>query len=207
MLQLLAMSRAALDRGEIDQAEQLAQQAHALRVPDQEFAPGQVRPWMLLLEIDRAKRAAQTAHSPTGPVQPAYGDPRSDSSRVQPAAAEQLMPPARLAQQPFPGESLIDNAAAATPSLDIAQEVQEPIATPLAETPTAEGSLGYDLLRRGEAAVKARDFEQAQALFRDAWKYEAELDPAARQRLQDNLQLLRVTDVPTRQPRTDVDHR
>ncbi len=58
--QLLATARAALDRGDIGTAERLAQQAHALKVPDHEFEPGQVRPWMLLLEIDRAKRSAKS---------------------------------------------------------------------------------------------------------------------------------------------------
>ncbi len=68
------------------------------------------------------------------------------------------------------------------------------------ETPLGQESPGFDLLRRGEAAVKAHDFQKAQELFREAWKHEAELDPAARQRLQDNLQLLRVTDVPPAKP-------
>ena len=39
--------------------------------------------------------------------------------------------------------------------------------------------------------MKNRDFEAARDLFRQAWQYERDLDPTARQQLQDNLQLLR----------------
>ncbi len=202
--QLLARARVALDRGQIDEAQQLAQQAHALQVPDHEFGPGQPRPWMLLLAVDRARRVAQasalTATSTETEVVQAGGPPPL-GTRVQPAAAQQLLPPPRLAQA-SPGESFSAdiNAVPEGPQpdpFDVAptSNAEEPIAAPAGEL-----NSGYDLLERGEAAVKQRDFEKARELFRDAWKYEAELDPSARQRLQDHLQLLRVTDVPPSRP-------
>ncbi|MCA9150393.1 MAG: hypothetical protein KDA92_13875, partial [Planctomycetales bacterium] len=59
---------------------------------------------------------------------------------------------------------------------------------------TAQPADPYDLIREGEAAVKRRDLGKARELFAQAWKYEKDLDPSVRQRLQDNLQMLRGSD-------------
>jgi len=53
-MQLMAGAQAALNRGDVARAEQLANQARSLGVPDSAFAAGETRPWMLLLQIDRA---------------------------------------------------------------------------------------------------------------------------------------------------------
>ncbi len=52
----------------------------------------------------------------------------------------------------------------------------------------ATGQAGMRYLQEGEQALAAGDKMKARKLFEEAWKYEGQLDPAARQRLQDFLQ-------------------
>jgi len=52
----------------------------------------------------------------------------------------------------------------------------------------ATGQAGTRYLQEGEQALAAGDKVKARKLFEEAWKYESQLDPAARQRLQDFLQ-------------------
>ncbi|MDG2382002.1 MAG: general secretion pathway protein GspD [Pirellulaceae bacterium] len=192
--QLLSSARASLSRGDIAFAETQAQRAHAMRIPDAEFGPGEARPWMVLLEVDKAKRQMQSsAVVPAGGVidnggvrQAVVGIP--DGSRVRPAASE----PSQLSNtRPLPGEPNPFNFplnADRAPAARVAQFESTVQATP-DRSPAATPAM--KLIREGEAAVKNRDFTTARDRFRAAWKYEAELDPQIRQRLQDNLQLSR----------------
>ncbi len=193
-LQLLATAQAALGRGEIQRAEQLALQARDLNVPDSAFGPGEDRPWMLLLQIDRAKRqqlgvvqAAQPAPA-SGQVRQAVVTPYDDDparSLVRPASVAEPLGEDRLAQRI--GSSVQeDSPPPPFPSVDAVQ------ADNVGRSDGGNASEAYDLMRRGEEAVKSRDLKRARELFAQAWKYEQDLDPVARQRLQDNLQLLRV---------------
>ncbi len=52
-------------------------------------------------------------------------------------------------------------------------------------------SEGMRLFADGRRALKDHDLDRARQLFREAWTYEAELDPETRQALQDNLHGLR----------------
>ena len=191
--QLLSSARASLSRGDIAFAETQAQRAHAMRIPDVEFGPGEARPWMVLLEVDKAKRQMQNAAVvPAGGAidngsvrQAVVGVP--DGSRVRPAASE---PNQGSSTRPLPGEANPFNFPTENggPAARVAQfESNVPTSTDGAPVPTP----AMKLIREGEAAVKNRDFETARDRFRSAWKYEAELDPQTRQRLQDNLQLSR----------------
>ena len=60
------------------------------------------------------------------------------------------------------------------------------VATPA----SGQVSAGQQLYLDGLRALEAHDRDTALRLFRDAWKYEKELDPATRQQLQDKLILL-----------------
>ena len=53
---LAAQAKMALDRGDTTNARQLIQKANDLRVPDNEFSQGQLRPWDVALQVDRAER-------------------------------------------------------------------------------------------------------------------------------------------------------
>ncbi|MCA9211506.1 MAG: hypothetical protein KDB27_00440 [Planctomycetales bacterium] len=176
---LVANARLALSRQDFVNAEQFAQQAHALRVPDSAFAPNEPRPWTVLLEVDRAKRQAPVpagaASSQYGASQAVYQQQQGVSNQVRPAAATVTVTDNRVAQ--------LDN---------VPTSIEDPFET----DPPAAGIVrgGVQLMEEGEQALADKDLEKASELFQKAWQYEAELDPATRQRLQDHLQILRAPD-------------
>ncbi|MGE0609563.1 MAG: hypothetical protein AB7O62_20905 [Pirellulales bacterium] len=59
VLQLVAAARQAQAAGDWDQTEALARQAMALRVPDSAFAGNEDRPALVLLDVKRARQAAE----------------------------------------------------------------------------------------------------------------------------------------------------
>lgn len=102
---LVAQARLALERGELETAARLAEQAEALNVPDSAFAPGETRPWQMTLEVSRAmvRRGGASRASGTGtgtepkyPVAQGVYQPAADTTQVVPAAAvqPQAAPPA-----------------------------------------------------------------------------------------------------------------
>lgn len=223
--QLLQSAEAALRAGDLTRASQLVQQAQAMRVPNEAYAAGEKRPWMVLLQIERAKRNQQpvaiqpqaangqvTRRVPSGP---GYETTPYDSM-VRPASAEEPVagPPAdNLLAQTTPGFDGFESndlqplpqAAGSTPSPqplsatdtlpsqtqtddDFLQLDSDLSAAPPLDPQPGETSPGYDLIKKGEQAIKDRDFTKAREYFAEAWKYERELDDVTRQRLQDNLQ-------------------
>lgn len=175
---LVAQARAALDRNDLLLAKQYAEQAQAL-VPDSAFEADETRPWMVLLEINKALNArgglAQAGHfesqnalavEPRGgrefPVTQGLYDPTNDRSRN--VAAQSLQP---------------------TPAAPAPGDVGMP-----------SESAGRQLYEQGLRALEAHDRDTAIQLFRDAWKYERTLDPTTRQRLQDKLILLQDSSTP-----------
>ncbi len=207
-LQLMASAQAALHRGDVARAEQLASQARSLGLPDEAFGAGEPRPWMLLLQVDRAKRqvasAAPLAAAPaaTGAVRQAVVQPGDMKDQaVQTASAEEgaTEAPADVTlgeeglEDPFANSEPTENAASpATPLQAAPSEETEAAEEPASPAPTGDSQDPMGLIQRGETAVKAKDFKTARDLFSQAWKYEQSLDPETRQRLQDNLQMLRV---------------
>jgi general secretion pathway protein D len=216
-MQLLADAQMALNRGELVAAEQLAIQARSLEVPESAYSPGEMRPWMMLLEVERAKRRQAVAAEPAEfsaadtEVRQAVVSPLdlADDKAVQPASANEPLSPQLIVQgadSPFADDPFVDPQAIApeTQGDESGTVVDEQDATKNDGVVAGE-SAGYDLIRQGEQAVKAREFGRARELFAQAWEYEKQLDPAARQRLQDNLQLLRVTSsTQDEQPTTDL---
>ncbi len=99
---LIAQARAALDKGDMNGAMRLAEQATALGVPETAFAKGETHPWQVQLEINKhmTRRAGMmpasgnVADGAKGTVAQGVYAPASDNTRVQPAstAAAQLGP-------------------------------------------------------------------------------------------------------------------
>ena len=181
VLQLLAQSKLALDKGELVRAERLATEARAIGLPDEVYQADDARPWKILLEIERAKHMSQG----TARIQPVVTDDvvrkagvtsSDDLSGIVQLAAGQIEFPD--ATDDFPNDFVADPPFA-----------NEPPTAPTASRVGDRSSPGYELMKQGEDAIKVRDFAAAREKFRAAWKYEEELDPATRQRLQDNLQL------------------
>jgi general secretion pathway protein D len=177
-LRLVAQARAALDRGDLLAAKQSAERAQNL-VPDSAYTADETRPWMVLLEVNKAlnrrggvvqagnfesQNALATDENSGGayPVTQGIYDPATDASRN--VAAQSLQP------------------------------------TPAAPAPSDTGapptSTGQQLYQEGLRALESHDRDAALKLFRDAWKYERELDPETRQQLQDKLILLQTNGTP-----------
>ncbi len=172
-LRLVAMARSALDRGDAPGAMQLAQQARALGVPDNAFAAGEPRPDHLIMEIQSVLSRQNATGAPGSPVVQAF-----DSG----ANARQPYPVQQSVYDPALDRSQMQPAQALAPSGQ---------APPGAVGPLAGGQ-GRELYRQGLVALERQDRAAALQLFSEAWKYEAEFDPATRQALRDKLTLLRV---------------
>ncbi|MHC2070275.1 type II secretion system protein GspD [Bremerella sp. T1] len=145
---ILVQAKAALDRGDIGTAEAFTKQASTLG--NGSYQQGDLRPDLLMLEIQRAKASSPVRHasgtqSQGGagfPVAQGLYNPQNDDTRNMPASAQQ----------------------------------------------GATGQAGMRYLQEGEQALAAGDKMKARKLFEEAWKYENQLEPGARQRLQDFLQ-------------------
>jgi len=162
-------------RGDLESAQQLAQRAQRLQIPNEAFGPGEVRPWELLLDIQRRRQGIVPANfaGPTPRSEAADGRPQEGAFPVAPSLYNPQRDPTSnmLAQGQVSGQPA-NGVNAAPPG------------------PPVEEPAGLRLYREGLDALAVQDRENAVRLFREAWKYEAELDPVVRQRLRDKLSLL-----------------
>ena len=101
----------ALDRGDLQVAARFAEQAEALNVPDNAFAPNEIRPWQMSLEVNRAivrregvvpASGVDPASEPRYPVAQSVYNPASDNTRLVPAAATSQQ--SILSRPPQPNE-------------------------------------------------------------------------------------------------------
>lgn len=182
---LLLDSQRLMLRGDLDGAQQLAQQAQRLQVPNEAYGPGEVRPLELLLDIQRRRqttaaagfnavgpavvRPGETRSGGSFPVTPGVYNPNNDPTSNRTASSQAGAAP---------------QAGVLTPPPAAGGMVPTPGAAPLAEPP------GLRYYREGLDALAAQDRQAALNLFREAWKYQGQLDEVTRQRLRDKLSLL-----------------
>jgi general secretion pathway protein D len=174
-LRLMAMSRASMDRGDLQNALTLAEQARAIDVPDQMYQANDSRPELLLMEIQSAMTRRGMVPSPTSTaVNQAYhaGDP-----------AGQPYPVTTGVYRPNEDPSHTTTAQALTPPLS-GEGTPEPT--------TGNSGSAMELYEKGLAALEQQRQAEALEFFSQAWQYEAEFDSATRQALRDKLTLLRV---------------
>ena len=169
-MRLLAQAQAALGRGDLRTANEFAEQAQAMRIPDQEYSQGETRPWELLLQIrSQLNRQGGSGVIPAGNFETMPG---VASGGAQPARSP-------VSQGVYTPES--------DPTRN--RYAQAEIPTP-APRPAADSSAGLQIYREGLRALEAQDRDEALRLFRDAWQYQQEFDPLTRQDLKDKLSLL-----------------
>jgi general secretion pathway protein D len=141
--------------------------------------------------------------------------PAPQFSSPQVAAPPFASPPLVQIEDLATGPQMITNPQAAPPFAGFpsppttAPPVDMPALSSSAEPPAAQGSAedrvasepeatteqgsgpGVQIYREGITALENGDMEEAEALFREAWKFEAEFDEVSRQSLQDHLQFVR----------------
>lgn len=187
-LRLLAMSRVAMDRGDLQNASIFVEQARALEVPDQAYGPNEPRPDHLMMEIQSAM-----ARRGAAPSAPHY-------------SVTQAYDPGGASRGPYP----------VTPGVYRPDEDRSRMAPAEAVMPVSAGepgsasvSPGVHLYQQGLAALERQQQTEALALFSRAWQHEAELDPQTRQSLRDKLTLLRVAtpreSAPSENPLEQID--
>lgn len=197
-LALVAQARAALARGELSTAKNLAEQANALGVPDSHYATGEDRPALVLFEIQKATgpqsgvslaggtepvagpNAAGTDMPQRLPTEPAMYSPAADTTQNVPAQAEMEL---RL---PGSGSSEAATQVDATAPLDAEAMVEEVVEE---EVPTgAQGSRDpLQMIEWGEQALASGNLALARTYFQEASTLREQLDEATIQRLEQNL--------------------
>ena len=176
-LRLLAIGRAALDRGDAATALALAKQAESMNVPDQAFAPGEPRVWQLKLDAESASRrggialtAGAAAPVGTRPVQQAIAT--SNGSEVDKVA--QMLFAARADQQGNGAVRQVQNEAAIPEVTD-----RKPTAT--------------EQFDKGMAALASGNKQAARTAFLEAWQQREQLDLDRLNQLKTKLTLLQPT--------------
>ena len=181
---LAAEAKMALDRGDTARARQLIQKANSLRVQDSEFGPGQLKPWDVALQVDRAERlrgGASTGVTTAGASLPAEG--------VQNAAGQSSPFGSGTSVQPSIYQPQTDMSRVAPASGVLSQY---DAGTPAANGPDAN-TTGEELYQKGIAALSAGKKDAALRFFKSAWQKEADLDPGLRMQLKDKLTQLQIS--------------
>ena len=180
-LRLVALARAALDRGDVQSALQYNTQAKNLQVPDGLYGPNETRPALLGMEIARALNRRG------GEVMQAGAELPETTNRG--GAAGGRFPVAQGAYNPANDRSRVTPAQAETPTPAELGPEQPPEVSP-----------GVNLYQQGLRALQKQDREAAFQNFREAWKYQGQLDPNMRQQLREKLNLLQTGSAPAGLP-------
>ena len=173
---MAAQAKLALEKGDLATARNLINQTNSMKVPESAFAANQIKPWQVALDLERAEglRGQSAFSQPTQVVQASgFNDPASANN------------PAMNAVRPGVFNPTGDNTRVA--------QVQGEIPVPqlgAAEAPNLAGGNGEALYRQGLDALSANDRERAISLFKQAWKFERELDVTTRAQLKDKLMLM-----------------
>lgn len=173
-LRLLAQARIALDRGDLINAKRLAEQAQSL-APESAYSPEETRPWMVLLDINKALNS-RGAVMQAGNFQSQQAIATDQQGGGAYPVTQGYYDPAQDTSRNMAAQALQPTPAGSTPPGQV--------------VPQTPASPGERLFQDGLRALENHDRDTAMQLFRDAWKYEADLDPQTRQQLQDKLILL-----------------
>lgn len=191
---LTAMGRTALDRGDIASAYQYAVVAKNLGVEQNQFNPGDARPWQLLLDVQSAARRSGMDLSQIavtgGNISPAGGViPIGQSGSRNPAQGSMIAQAGGAFSQGSPSD---------------VQPVQATLEIPREGT-NEDSSEGEKLFAEGMRLLSFGKQVEARAEFVKAWEFEAEMPVETRRALQDKLTLLQPSRMPaSSQPPADL---
>ncbi|TWT49190.1 outer membrane porin HofQ [Rubripirellula amarantea] len=184
-LRLIAIGRAALDRGDAAGALQIAQQAQSLGVPEKAFAAGEPRVWQFVLDAESAAKRSGIASS--GVMQ--TSGQQTSGNFIQPALA---MEPATGADDNGAIAQMLFNGGAANAG-ETPNQIQQ-----VQNTESTYASQAYDA---GMQALLSGDREEARKQFKEAWRVKEGLSVTQQNQLKDKLTLLQPTRlVPSAKP-------
>jgi len=163
---LVAQAQMELERGNLPAAQQLADRARAMDVA---WEPNETQPWQVLLEVGNRMRRRPASD---GVAQAGYEGAQASGT----GQAEGAFPVRQGAYDPASDRTRVSAASNAQPAT--------------ADPARAANSEGLRLYQDGLKALESQDPAGAIELFRKAWRFEAELDPATRQQLKDKLTLM-----------------
>ena len=194
-IRLVAMGRAALDRGDLPLAIKLTRQAESLGVPESTFQGDEPRVWQLVLDVRSAARKAGLAYD-----SPAAGSPVVQAAGAAPVGARGTAGDGVVQSVFMEGDNpaskiQLAQSTAPLPPLPAEPAAPSPSDVTPANTPAADGD-GVALYQRGLAAMAEGNTTRARELFVEAWKYEKTLDLTTRTQLKEKLTLLQPTRLP-----------
>jgi general secretion pathway protein D len=167
-IELMGDARAALERGDVETAHRLAEAANKLNVPNSEFASGEKRPWEFVLETARALNRRG------GVVQAGNVENATHNERGGYAVERGVYNPNT------------------DRSRNVAAQATEPgqFAAPPRARPVWDGdpnTAGPQYFEAGMKAFTSGDREAALQHFKQAWKYNNQLQPNDKAQLKDKL--------------------
>lgn len=165
-VKLTAQAKLSLEKGDIAAARQFINQATALKVPEQDFASGQMRPW----EVELAIRGRENLIN-NGVVQASATAPIINGVQNAGMNAAQANGVQAGVYQPQNDTSKVAPASGVLSSYDSPES-------------------GLELYQQGLSALSAGDKEAAVSKFKAAWQKKDELDAASLAQLKDKLTLL-----------------
>ena len=176
-LRLIAIGRAALDRGDATTALQYARRAQALKVPDQSFAAGEPRVWQFALDAESAARRSGISLADNG---------NAAKSGVVTAGGIGAQDEASMIKQML-FQDINTQSGSKVQQVQAEEVYTEELA---AQGSEGDASYGKRLYYAGLDALQAGDHETARTRFTQAWEYESQLDLSIRRQLKDKLTLL-----------------
>jgi general secretion pathway protein D len=193
---LLGRARVSLASGNLPAAQTLAQTAMDLQVPESSFAPGEDRPGLVLLDIQKARQAGGSGVVAASGVLPATA---AGVNGMDNRASQAIYDAAHDPTRNVPANAFGPGASEMPRPLLVSQATPSPAPPLPTEAPPAgvtAGNPGVSLFNQGEAALKAGKIDEALQRYREAAQYQSQLDPTSAQKLQDRLQMLSVPAAP-----------
>ncbi|QGJ70398.1 General secretion pathway protein GspD [Planctomycetales bacterium 10988] len=174
---LLEASRQALAAGDLNRAEEMANQVQQMQVT---LPPGSDQPEMILFEV--AKKRKEMASTPT----------QSSLPPSQPVATKPAQPSQNMPAAWDGNDGSFNSQAEYTTEGGPSYDGQQVNFEPSVQNAGGPGASGMALFEAGEQALRQGNVAKALGLYQQAYAYKDNLDPVTVQRLQDKLQLLRM---------------
>ena len=176
VVRLLGLATAALHKGDLATARQMTLQAERYQLPATAFQTSEMQPWQMHQQIDAVMQRNSGAVRTASYLDTPASKPEANSNQTPSTVQQGIYRPDRDTTRTVAAQNTEPNTEGRPAEL-----------LPAVENP------GMRLFAAGLQALDQQQPQQALDLFRQAWQYEKQLDLQTRQRLQEKLTLLSVT--------------